>query len=246
LKGIAVQDTSPTEQITYAFQRMCAEVDREGVIGFANTAKVRLMPEQQRYLEEKLRVLGPTKDFTAVSLGLLYHEEEVTAIPAQWRARPSPDDRWGEYAQAYEELNRLLDRIVSALANSFHGVAEQATLAGWGARISHVSEYYPHCVSHRAFAAAAGLGWRGRHSLIVTPEAGPALRFATLFIPENVQSQRRRLAGCGDCRACLDVCAFLREIDDHREPCRRRLNALGLGAEVCGICMRVCWEQIRR
>ncbi len=241
-----MQDTSLTEQITYAFHRMCTEVDREGIIGFSNTARVRLMPEQQRYLEEKLRVLGSTEDITAVSLGLLYLEEEITAIPAQWRARASPDALWSKYAQAYEELNHLLNRIVSALANSFHGMAEQATLAGWGARISHVSEYYPHCVSHRAFAEAAGLGWRGRHSLIVTPEAGPALRFATLFIPGDVQSRRRPLARCGDCRACLDVCPFLRETDDHREPCRRRFASLGLGAEVCGICVRVCWEQIRR
>ena len=240
-----MQNTSPTAQITQTFHQLCAEVDRQGVIGFSHAANVRLMPEQQHYLEEKLQVLGPMEDITAVSLGLLYYENEVLAIPAQWKTRPSPDDRWSEYAQAYEQLNRLLNHIVNTLGKAFGGVAEQATLAGWGARISHVREYYPHCVSHRAFAEAAGLGWRGRHSLIVTPEAGPALRFATLFVPGSMQSRCRPLAGCGDCRACLDVCPLLREADDHREPCRRRFSTLKLGAEVCGICVRVCWEQIR-
>ncbi len=240
-----MQDTSPKEQITHTFHRLCADVDREGMIGFSRAAEVRLMPEQQRHLEEKLQVLGPIEDITAVSLGLLYYDEEVSAIPARWKTRPSPNDRWSEYVQAYEQLNRLLNHIVSTLSKPLGGVAEQATLEGWGARIAHVSEYYPHCVSHRAFAEAAGLGWRGHHSLIVTPEAGPALRFATLFIRGDMQPRRRPLAGCGQCSACLDVCPFLREADDHREPCRRRFASLGLGAEVCGICVRVCWEQIR-
>ncbi len=241
-----MQNTSPTEQITHAFDRLCGEVNREGIIGFSHAAEVRLLPDQQRYLEEKLQALGPIEDITAISLGLLYYDEEVLAIPAQWRTKAASDDRWSEYAQAYNELNRLLNHIVSTLASLFHGVAEQATLEGWGARISHVSEYFPHCVSHRAFAEAAGLGWRGRHSLIVTPQAGPALRFATLFIRGNMQSRRHPLAGCGDCRVCLDVCPFLRKADDYREPCRRRFASLGLGTEVCGICVRVCWDQVRR
>jgi epoxyqueuosine reductase QueG len=125
-------------------------------------------------------------------------------------------------------------------------VAEQATVEGWAGAVEHVSEYLGHCVSHRSFAEAAHLGWRGRHGLIVTPEAGPALRFATVFVPQRISARRRKLAGCGDCHACLDVCPILQEAHHCREACRGRLSALGLDDEVCGICVRVCWGQTLR
>ena len=241
-----MMDQALAEQIERHFERLCGEAGRQGVIGFSSVQQVRLLPEQQRYLEEKLHALGPASKVTAVSLGLLYHEQEILAIPGEWSSKASADERWGDYARAYEEVNRLLNHFAAVLTERFGGAVERATLAGLAARVAHVKEYYPHCVSHRAFAEAAGLGWRGRHSLIVTPEAGPALRFATLFVPGSVRRRRRELAGCGDCRVCLEACPILRGVDDHREPCRRRLATLGLGADVCGICVRVCWEQVRR
>jgi hypothetical protein len=241
----AMVDQALQDQIERRYHQLCAETGRRGVIGFSSVKHVRLLPEQQQYLQEKLHAVGAVQEVMAVSLGLLYQEQEILAIPAEWRSKPSPHDRWGDYVRAYEELNRMLNHLAEALTVQFGGIAEQATLAGWGARIGHVREYYPHCVSHRAFAEAAGLGWRGRHSLIVTPEAGTALRFATLFVPGSAHGPRRELSGCGDCHACLEVCPILQGAANHREPCRRRFATLGLGAEVCGICVRVCWEQVR-
>jgi epoxyqueuosine reductase QueG len=236
---------APEGEIEREFRRLCSGAGRQGVIGFSSVDQVLLLPEQQRYLRDKLYPLRSTQEITAVSLGLLYHEQEILAIPGEWRTSPLPDDRWSDYVRAYEDLNRLLNLFAAVLTECFGGIAEQATLEGWGGRIAHVRDYDPYCVSHRAFAEAAGLGWRGRHSLIVTPEAGPALRFATLFVPGSTDRRRGEFAGCGDCRACLEVCPILRGADDHREACRRRLATLGLGADVCGICVRVCWEQIR-
>ncbi len=238
-------DRALQNQIERRYHQLCADAGRQGVIGFASLQQVQLLQEQQRYLQGKLRTLGAVGEVITVSLGLLFHEQEILTIPAEWRNKPSPDDRWRRYARTYEEVNGLLNRFAGVLNAQFGGVAEPATLEGWGARIGHVREYYPHCVSHRAFAEAAGLGWRGRHSLIVTPEAGPALRFATLFVPGCAQGQRYEPGGCGDCYACLEVCPILQGPGDHREPCRRRLTTLGLGAEVCGICVRVCWERVR-
>ena len=101
-----------------------------------------------------------------------------------------------------------------------------------------------HCISHRAFAEAAGVGWRGRSGLVITPEAGPALRFATVFFPWRLPPDNRDLPGCGDCYTCLEVCPILCPEEGYRERCRRRLQALGLEDEVCGICVRVCWEAV--
>jgi epoxyqueuosine reductase len=238
--------------IEQRFARLCVEVGREGVIGFASAEGVRLLPEQHHRLQEKLSTLGAGSEGTAVSLGLLYHDAEILAVPSSWQPKAAEGDHWNEYAQAYLELNRTLDHVSSVLATELGGVAEKATIEGWAGKVQHVGDYFAHCISHRAFAEAAGLGWRGRHGLIVTPEAGPALRFATVFVPERILPEPKELAGCGECRACLDVCPILRKGQsaprsrgDYREACRQRIHKLGLEADVCGICVRVCWEQVR-
>ena len=232
------------DEIESCFQQLCAEAGRQGVIGFSPVETVQLLPVQAQYLQEKLRPLGCAEDVTAISLGLFYHEQEILAVPATWKSKPSPDDCWNDYARAYKTLNRLLNHLTTVLVAQFGGIAEQATVEGWVDQVKHVTDYFPHCVSHRAFAEAAGLGWRGKHGLIVTPEAGPALRFATIFIPGSIPVQPKELVGCGDCRACLDVCPILRKTGDYREACRRHLRALDLEDEVCGICVRVCWEHV--
>ena len=229
-------------EIEGEFRRLCERAGRQGVIGFVPVEDVKLLPEQSAYLRRKLDGLGAWSDITAVSIGLLYHEAEILAIPDGWVGKPPKDGRWNQYARAYTELNRLLNDVASQLAERFGGVAESPTVEGWVEQVKHVNDYWPHCVSHRAFAEAAGVGWRGRNGLVVTPEAGPALRFATVFIPQRLSPESRALPGCGDCRACLEVCPILRPEEGYRERCRRRLGALGLEDEVCGICVRVCWE----
>jgi epoxyqueuosine reductase QueG len=232
------------EAIERYFADLCADAGRCGLIGFAPVEAVRLLPEQMTYLQRRLQLLPASEAVTAVAIGLLYREDEVRAIPASWQAQAGPTDTWNEYARAYGELNRLLNKFAGTLADELGGVAEPATMEGWAATVDHVEQYFGHCVSHRVFAEAAQLGWRGRHGLIVTPEAGPALRFATVFVPQHIGPHPRHLAGCGDCRACVDVCPILHKAERYREACRRRLAALDLEDEVCGICVRVCWEQV--
>ncbi|MGC8786049.1 MAG: hypothetical protein ACP5Q1_01325 [Anaerolineae bacterium] len=232
--------------IERSFRELCTAAGRPGVIGFSSLTSVRLLPQQEQYLRQKLRTLGPAEEITAISLGLFYHEQEILAIPSAWQSKSLPNDRWNEYAQAYLTLNRTLNDFTNTLVARLGGIAEQATIEGWAGQVKHVEEYFSHCVSHRAFAEAAGLGWRGRHGLIVTPEAGPALRFATIFVLGRIPSAPKELAGCGECQACLEVCPILRKANDYREACRQRIYALGLKADVCGICVRVCWERIQQ
>ena len=281
--------------IEQRFARLCTEVGRRGVIGFAPVEGVRLLPQQSQRLQDKLAAFASAPELTAISFGLFYREPEILAVPSAWQVKKTEQDPWNDYARAYQELNRTLDHVSSVLAAELGGVAEKATIEGWAGTVQNVGDYFPHCVSHRAFAEAAGLGWRGRHGLIVTPEVGPALRFATVFVPgrlSSLESRRdapqegvvtvatspesrrdavatsppRKLAGCGDCRACLDVCPILGQVypakeegrqglplipplwgastRDYREACRRRIHALGLVADVCGICVRACWGQV--
>jgi len=236
-------------RVEYEFRSLSEQVGRRGIIGFSALEDTKLMPAQSEYLARKLKGLGPRSKIGVISIGLLYKEEEILAIPTGWVGRPPEDGGWNRYARAYIELNHALNKVSSEMAEKFGGVAEQATKEGLAVEAGHVSEYFPVTVSHRAFAETAKLGWRGRHSLIVTPEAGPALRFATVFVPGTVGGVDRGLSGCGVCEACLQVCPILREAGSHdkdyREACRLRIKALGLEDEVCGICVRTCWEVVR-
>jgi epoxyqueuosine reductase QueG len=251
-KSSALETSLPTKnellrnQIENEFRLLCKQAVRKGVIGFSPVEDAKLLPAQRKYLAQKLDGLGPWSEITAVSIGLLYYEREILAIPGGWVGRPPEDGSWNRYARAYTKLNRALNEISSRLAEKFGGVAEQATMERLTVQASHVSEYFPVTVSHRAFAEVAKVGWRGRHGLVVTPEAGPAVRFATVFVPQVLGRDERDLPGCGGCQACLQVCPILRQTKkEYREICRLRIKALGLEDEVCGICVRVCWEALR-
>jgi len=251
-------------EIQRSFQTLCAEEKRPGLLATVPLAEIRLLPEQAEYLRRKLAILNlPEEDITAVSLGMVYHRDEIEAIPGEWMARVPPGSRWDDYAHAYVQLNESLDRVSRALAEEYGGVAETATLEGIVGQVTHVSQYFPLCVSHRAVAEAAGLGWRGRHGLVVTPEYGPALRLATVFIPGRIESPRllgecllteprHELPECGTCRACMEVCPILDKSAGRADPnaypemCRRRIISLRLDDEVCGICVRCCWEVVAR
>ncbi len=77
-------------------------------------------------------------------------------------------------------------------------------------------------VMERPLAAKAGLGWVGKHTLIIHPEAGSWFFlgevYTSLPLPVDNHPQADR---CGDCEACLKVCptdAFTRayELDARR------------------------------
>jgi epoxyqueuosine reductase QueG len=234
------------EKIEKEFQKLCDIHKRKVIIGYSSFKEVKLLPVQRNYLKRKLVTLDFTEPITAISIGIFYTPEEIKAIPDKWTAKGSPKDNWNIYARACGELNRILNIISKNLADKFGGIAEQATTEGLTQKVKQVEEYYELCVSHRAFAEEAGLGWRGKSGLIVTPEFGSALRLSTIFVPCEIESAKREFSGCGDCQACLEVCPFLKNEGDYRQNCLLRLKNIGLENEVCGICLRVCWEEIKK
>ena len=109
----------------------------------------------------------------------------------------------------------------------------------------------------RAVARAAGIGWIGKSLLLVTPEFGPRVRLATLLTDLEAPDCDEVEPDCGDCKECIEACPVgaLREPADAAYPpprgevldieacrlqCERFAAQKALGADVCGVCIKVC------
>lgn len=108
--------------------------------------------------------------------------------------------------------------------------------------------------SHKLAAHLAGLGWIGKSCLLVTPEVGPRVRWASILTDAPLPAGEPIPQRCGNCRECVEACpaqAFtgrsFRQDESRearfdvfkcREYTREREKAMGVGA--CGMCVYIC------
>lgn len=157
------------------------------------------------------------------------------------------------YAYHYHAMNRYLDHLAIEVMH---------LLSPSGYRFlpipsSQVIDRNRHAghLSHKMLATRAGLGWIGKSALLVTPEAGPRIRFVSILtdapIPVGVPIEESQ---CEDCQACVKACPVgaikgvnwsihvNRSIllDADRCAAFTRKNNEKYGAHVCGVCVRAC------
>ena len=185
----------------------------------------------------------------AVSVGIALQHSLVDALPDQQNPLVIMNYRY----MAYDTVNLRLDQITLALAgiiqaNGYHSYPVPVAQRVDNDRLTSI-------FSNKLAASLAGLGWIGKSCLLVTPQNGPRVRFATVLTtaplePTGIMMEQR----CGTCHDCVDICpvqAFTgvnfrpedpRSVRFDAHKCSQYLQKREqeIGYPVCGLCLYGC------
>ena len=202
------------------------------VVGFADLAPV----------PDELRRGFPR----AVSFGIAIAPEVVAGIA---------DGPTAEYRAVYDSFNARLTALAQEAAawlaaRGWRSEARPST-GDWDLQTLRAP------FSHKMAATLAGLGWVGKCDLLVTPQFGSAVRWASVLTDAPLECGTPITESrCGDCHACVDICpgkacsgkpwhqGLPREAFWDAKACMAGMKAInarrGTSFQVCGQCIAAC------
>ena len=185
----------------------------------------------------------------AISIGIALPDSIIDLLPQRTSARVAQ-----RYKRVYDETNQKLDQIASRVVKELE-TAGATALAVPASRLVDPQRLYG-LFSHKMAAHLAGLGWIGKSCLLITREAGPRVRWATVLTDAPLAATGQAIEqACGECRQCVDVCpakAFTGRpfrAEEHRDMRFAARKCESYAAEMtkkmgcrvlCGLCVHVC------
>lgn len=122
------------------------------------------------------------------------------------------DAQWAQRERARLQEDGAAVISVYARGRDYHKVL-RARLRELGQRIAievQRPDYRPYCDSapllEVEFARKAGLGWRGKHTLLLSRDAGSMFFLGEILTDLPLPLDAPVAAHCGSCSACIEVC----------------------------------------
>ncbi|HOS70201.1 MAG TPA: 4Fe-4S double cluster binding domain-containing protein [Bacillota bacterium] len=185
-----------------------------------------------------------------VTLGISLPKDIVDRLPY----REQYNDALSYKTFAYDVINQRLDLTASMLASLIQEKGYRVLPISASGTIDHDRIYG--AFSHKLGARLCGFGWIGKNCLLITPQNGPRVRWASILTDAPLQTTGEGImeSRCGKCTACADICpvnairgkAFSedesREMRFDAHKCEAYFNSLTAAGKlyVCGMCLYAC------
>ena len=157
-------------------------------------------------------------------------------------------------SHCYDIINARLDEIISRIASVLQREGYRAFPIPATKRVD--DDRICGIFSHKLSAHLAGLGWIGKNCLLITPDMGPRVRWATVLTDAALTMTGRPMdVRCGECHDCVDICpvkAFTgqpfragepRDVRFDARKCDRYFSKMrdkDAETAVCGLCLYAC------
>ncbi|KLU62197.1 epoxyqueuosine reductase [Peptococcaceae bacterium CEB3] len=184
---------------------------------------------------------------TAISLGLIHPEQS-----------PKEENQFYEYR--YPEIDLRIEYIQKMMTRQLHanGWRFLAIPSDTSRRENRlISKIYP-LFPHKTAATCSGLGWIGKSGLLVHPQYGPRVSWATVLTnaPYRATGKPYIRGQCGQCNACVRACPagaisgqewrrgsnYETMVDIVSCAQQLELNRAVVGDLACGRCIEACWR----
>ncbi|MBI3608348.1 MAG: tRNA epoxyqueuosine(34) reductase QueG [Nitrospirae bacterium] len=139
--------------------------------------------------EDPSRVLPGAK--TVISLAAAYYQGDHGAPPPDAPSGKIARYAWGR--DYHDLIERRLNRLKAFILEREPGAAVRSAV-----------DHAP--VLERAYAQEAGLGFIGKHTLLITPDQGSWVLLAELITDLDLACDAPAVTQCGSCTRCLDAC----------------------------------------
>jgi epoxyqueuosine reductase len=186
----------------------------------------------------------------SVSVGIALFHPIVDQLPRRQERAVAVNYR----SHCYDVINARLDEIVSRMASVLQREGYRAFPIPATKRVD--DDRICGIFSHKLSAHLAGLGWIGKNCLLITPDMGPRVRWATVLTDAALERTGRPVGErCADCHECVDICpvkAFTGQPFRAGEPrsarfaarkCDRyfsKMREKDAETAVCGLCLYAC------